>query len=173
MSYLCDLFFTPNLIFIVKQTVPFCTFFKISPTTFRWWRRWRKPIVFKKQTFYLMVLRSIYLIFCPFQPGIAYKSVLHKKKACSMNIYKPLKQFISEFTCLWFWTTSKRAKFLFRSTVIQICTFSLFIATFRYFATIFDFLTVRQSIFVRLPYLGVYWTWRFLFGPLSILSQWF
>ena len=37
-------------------------------------------IIFKLQKFSLRVLLSICLIFCQFQPRIAYKSVAYKKK---------------------------------------------------------------------------------------------
>ena len=39
----------------------------------------RMPIIFGRQMFSLRVLLSICLIFCQFQPGVAYKSVAYKK----------------------------------------------------------------------------------------------
>ena len=40
------------------------------------------PIIFGCQKFSLMVLLSICLIFCQFQPNVAYKSIVYKK-ACN------------------------------------------------------------------------------------------
>ena len=42
-----------------------------------WMKMWA---IFKSQKFSLRVLLSIRLIFCQFQPGVAYKSVAYKKK---------------------------------------------------------------------------------------------
>ena len=56
-----------------------CLFFRTCPIIFGW----RMRIVFKYQKFSLRVLLSICLIFCQFQPGIAYKSVIYKKRACT------------------------------------------------------------------------------------------
>ena len=43
-------------------------------------------IIFKYQKFSLRVLLRICLGFCQFQPGVAYKSVAYKKKACKRYI---------------------------------------------------------------------------------------
>ena len=88
MWYFCDLLFIFSLIFIVinhitslnRQTcfvlVFFNAFFKVYPIIFGW----SNQIIFKKQKFSLMVLLSFCLIFCPFQPAVAYKSVPYKKE---------------------------------------------------------------------------------------------
>ena len=86
MSYLFDLFFIFSLLFVVinhivslKKTNLFSAY--ISPIIFGWWRECRKQIIFKEQKISLWVLLSLCLIFCQFQPSVAYK-VLLIKKAC-------------------------------------------------------------------------------------------
>ena len=62
-------------------------------------------INFKKRKFSLRVLLSICLIFCQFQPGVAYKSVAYKK-ACKL-IYINLILVKKSFTYLTlFWMVS-------------------------------------------------------------------
>ena len=86
ISYLCDLFFIFILIFIminriiswIQTHLFFCLFSRICPIIFPW-RMW---IIFKQQKFSVRVLLSIWLSFCQFQPGVAYKIVAYIKKAC-------------------------------------------------------------------------------------------
>ena len=82
ISNLCDLFFIFIFIFVIVnriiswiQTHTFlCLFFRIFPITFGWKRGWRMWMKLS-----LNVLLSIFLIFCQFQPGVAYKSFAYKK----------------------------------------------------------------------------------------------
>ena len=47
---------------------------------------WRMWIIFKYQKFSFRVLLSIYVIFCKFWPGVAYKSVAYKKTPLSREL---------------------------------------------------------------------------------------
>ena len=71
----------------IQTCLFFCLFFRIDLVIVRWLRGWRMPIIFGCQKFSLKVLLSIGLIFCQFQPGLAYKSVA-LKKACSEAYYR-------------------------------------------------------------------------------------
>ena len=84
MPYLFDLFFIFSLLFVVinhivslKKTNLFSAY--ISPIIFGWWRECRKQIIFKEQKISVWVLLSLCLIFCQFQPSVAYKVLLIKK----------------------------------------------------------------------------------------------
>ena len=93
-SYLCDLLFIINLIFIVinhitslKQTHLFFVYFlgyhllflddKVDE---------KKRKTFKYWKFSPTVLLNFCLIFCVFQPGVAFKSVAHKKRDITMIV---------------------------------------------------------------------------------------
>ena len=54
---------------------------------FEWQRRWRKPIISKKQKFSLGLLLGFCLPFGQFQPGFACKSVAYKKACSWFNYY--------------------------------------------------------------------------------------
>ena len=58
----------------------FRLFLGICSIIFGWQRVWRMWIILKYQKFSLRMLLSICLIFCQFQPGVAYKSVAYKKR---------------------------------------------------------------------------------------------
>ena len=47
---------------------------------------WRMWIIFKYQKFSFRVLLSIYVFFCKFWPGVAYKSVAYKKNPISREL---------------------------------------------------------------------------------------
>ena len=74
MSYLCNLFAIIIFIFItINHTISLM----------------QTNLFFRHvcQKFSLRVLLSFCLIFCKFQPGVAYKSVAYKKKACTNNLF--------------------------------------------------------------------------------------
>ena len=86
MSYLCDIFLIFSLIFFVMNHITsfkqvqlfFCTFLEYS--YYFWTITWcGGRIIFKQQKFSFRVLLSFCLIFCQFQPGVAYKNVAYKK----------------------------------------------------------------------------------------------
>ena len=67
----------------LKQTLVFCTFFRISPSTFGWQGGWRKRTIFKQQMFSLRVLLNFCLFFANFNLSLFIK-VLLMTKACRL-----------------------------------------------------------------------------------------
>ena len=87
MSYLGDLFFIFNLIFIIighiisfKQTYLLFIHFFFNISNYFWMITWmKKAKKFQIAKVQLQVLLSCCLIFYQFQPSIVYKSVAYKK----------------------------------------------------------------------------------------------
>ena len=87
MSYLCDLFFIfililmviNNIISLKRTHLFFAHFFLLFPTTFYMITWMKKVNNFQIAKFSLRVLLNICLIFCKFQPDIAFKIVAYKK----------------------------------------------------------------------------------------------
>ena len=69
-----------HIISWIQTDLFFCLRFRFCPIIIGWLRGWRMWIIFKWQKFSLRVLLSFCLIFCQFQPDVAYKSVAYKKK---------------------------------------------------------------------------------------------
>ena len=98
MPYLRESIFIFVFIFIminciiswIQTCLFFCLFFRICPIIVRWQRGWRMPIIFGCKKFSLRVLLSICLVFCRFQPGVAYESVAYKKKRVVKRIAEKL-----------------------------------------------------------------------------------
>ena len=92
MSYLCDIFFISIFIFIminriislIQTHLFFCSFFRMCPIIFGWYRGWRIWINFKLQNVGLTVLLSIcFFIFFPnFSLALLIKVLLIKQRAC-------------------------------------------------------------------------------------------
>ena len=77
MLYLCDQFFMFSLIFIVINHISSLK----QRHDYFWIITWiNKATNFQKQKFSLRVLLRFCMIFCQFQPGVAYKSVAYIKK---------------------------------------------------------------------------------------------
>ena len=86
ISYLCDLFFIFSLIFIVINHIPSLKqshfFLHFLEDLLIFLDNNKKANIFKKWKFNLWVMLSFCLIFCQFQPGVAYKSV-----ACEKSVH--------------------------------------------------------------------------------------
>ena len=70
------------LVLWIQTHLFFCLFFKICPNIFRWEGEWKMWLIFQYQKFSLKVLRSLCLIFCQFQPGVAYKIIVGRNVGC-------------------------------------------------------------------------------------------
>ena len=70
------------LVLWIQTHLFFCLQFKICPNIFRWEGEWKMWLIFQYQKFSFRVLRSLCLIFCQFQPGVAYKSIVGRNIGC-------------------------------------------------------------------------------------------
>ena len=98
LSYLCDLFFIVIFFFMmitciisrIQTYIFFCLFFRVCPIIFGWQCGWRMWTTFKFQKLSPRVLLSSCLIYCQFQPDIAYKSFAYKKSEYCNHLYNAL-----------------------------------------------------------------------------------